>query len=185
MQVFAGNVLARGSGAMPNAIGATHVYQTYEAYKNGEGSGWELAKSVLYAGAPFTVGRGGKQPHHEEPQRVHEPIVSQSHAPGLSNRGYRPQPGERTTTQAEYRIQSSAERNFPGQQHEMNCAPQSCQQIIRASNGKNSTEAEMISSATTSANYNSKTGTAATKVPSILNAEGVKASNMPNKPEHI
>ena len=58
MQAFAGNVLARGSGAMPNAIGATQVYQTYEAYKNGEGSGWELAKSALYAGAPFAFGRG-------------------------------------------------------------------------------------------------------------------------------
>ena len=64
MQTFAGNVLARGSGAMPNAIGATQVYQTYEAYKNGEGSGWELAKSALYAGAPFAFGQGRKKTSH-------------------------------------------------------------------------------------------------------------------------
>jgi hypothetical protein len=104
---------------------------------------------------------------------------------GLSNRGYRPQPSERSMTKAEYKTQSSAERNFPGKQHEMNCAPQSCQQIVRASNGRNLTEVEIAASAKASANYDPKTGTVATKVPNVLKAEGVPAKTMPNKPENI
>jgi hypothetical protein len=103
----------------------------------------------------------------------------------LSERGYNPKPGERSMTKAEYKIQSSAERNFAGKQTGMNCALQSSQQIIRASNGKNLTEAQMIASGTTSANYNPKTGTNANRVPDVLKAEGVKAKNMPNKPTEI
>jgi hypothetical protein len=84
MQAFAGNVLARGSQAMPNAIGATQVAQTYEAYQNGEASGWEVAKSVLYTAAPFAFGKGGKKPHTQEPNntntgKAHESNTKQGH----------------------------------------------------------------------------------------------------------
>jgi hypothetical protein len=114
-----------------------------------------------------------------------EPISSSSDDPWLDRQGYRSQPGERTTTRTEYKTQESARRNFPGKQSEMNCALQSSQQVIRASNGKNLTEAEMITSGKSSAGYNPQTGTAANKIPNVLQAEGVKAKNMPNKPDKI
>jgi hypothetical protein len=47
------------------------VAQTYEGYKKGEGSAWDVAKSVLFTAMPFAAGRmGGKKPpvggHHEQ-----------------------------------------------------------------------------------------------------------------------
>jgi hypothetical protein len=63
VQAFAGKVLSGASGAAPNAIGATQVAQTYEDYKNGKGSAWDVAKSVLFTAMPFAAGRmGGKKP---------------------------------------------------------------------------------------------------------------------------
>jgi hypothetical protein len=71
VQAFAGKVLSGASGAAPNAIGATQVAQTYEDYKNGKGSAWDVAKSALFTAMPFAAGRmGGKKPpvgeHHEQ-----------------------------------------------------------------------------------------------------------------------
>jgi ParB-like nuclease domain len=104
---------------------------------------------------------------------------------GLENRGYSPKADERRTTKVEHKTQSSAKRNFPGQQNEMNCASQSCQPIIRASTGHNLSEAEMSYIAKWEANYESKVGTPASQVPNILNSQGVAAKTMSNTPHEI
>jgi hypothetical protein len=65
-QAFMGHLLAKGSGAAPNAVGATQAYQAYQAYQQGEGSGWEAAKSMLYAGMPFATNRLNRKPQRPE-----------------------------------------------------------------------------------------------------------------------
>ncbi len=71
VQAFAGKVLSGASGAAPNAIGASEVAKTYDAYKKGEASPLDVFKSGVYAVMPFVGGRmGGKKPpagtHHEQ-----------------------------------------------------------------------------------------------------------------------
>jgi hypothetical protein len=183
----ASKTVATSGKYAPLAMQGKDVVDNVGKYQRGEIKAEDLVQSVAGLGTA-TVGMKAanrmdrslsSKPTKSAPD-VTQPDV------GLSNRGYRPRPGERTMTKAEYKIQSSAERNFPGKQTEMNCAPQSCQQIIRASNGRNLTEAEMVTSAKTSAGYNAQQGgTKTDKVPNILKAEGVQAKNMPNKPEAI
>jgi hypothetical protein len=160
------------------------VVDKFGQYQRGEIKAEDVVQSVAGLGTA-TVGMKTANRMDRSLSTKPELHVEQQPDVGLSNRGYRPQPGERTMTREEYKIQSSAARNFPGKQTEMNCAPQSCQQIIRASNGRTLSEAEMATSAKTSANYNPKTGTLASRVPDVLRAEGVKATTMPNKPERI
>jgi hypothetical protein len=155
-----------------------------------------MTRPISEREAGTIVGTGPSPTTTRPPQRSHSaenetttqlasPKPSTGEPGGLENRGYKPQPGERSMTKEEYKIQSSAQRNFAGKQSEMNCALQSSQQVIRGSNGKNLTEAEMITSGKASAGYNPQTGTAAGKIPNVMQAEGVKAKNMPNKPADI
>ena len=83
------------------------------------------------------------------------------------------------------RSQLNPEDIFPGQQTGNNCAPQSCQQIVRVATGNNLSEADMAASAQASGGYDPNLGTPANRIPDILDANGVPASNIPNTPESI
>jgi Domain of unknown function (DUF4157) len=180
----ASKTVSTGGKYAPLAMQGKDVVDKFGQYQRGEIKAEDVVQSVAGLGTA-TVGMKTANRMDRSLSTKPELNVAQQPDVGLSNRGYKPQPGERTMTREEYKIQSSAARNFPGKQTEMNCAPQSCQQIIRASNGRTLSEAEMAASAKTSANYNPKTGTLASRVPDVLRAEGVKATTMPNKPERI
>jgi Domain of unknown function (DUF4157) len=104
---------------------------------------------------------------------------------GLENRGYRPQTGERRTTKVEYKRQSSAERNFPGEQSYENCIPQSSQQMTRASTGKKLSEAEMEEIAWKTTDYDRNEGTTIRMAPNILHSQGVESGLYLNNAENI
>ena len=104
---------------------------------------------------------------------------------GLENRGHHPKADERQTTQPEHKVQSSAQRNFPGEQSHENCGLQSCQQIIRASTGKNLSEAEMEAIALKLTDYDPEIGIPVKDLPKILESQGVGANTYGNTPENI
>jgi hypothetical protein len=104
---------------------------------------------------------------------------------GNALKGYQPKAGERSTTQVEYKKQSSAQRNFPGKQNFENCGPQSCQQIIKAATGQHFSEAEMERIAFDTTNYKPGKGTDYDQLPNILNHVGVGSGLYLNNPENI
>ncbi len=79
----------------------------------------------------------------------------------------------------------SPEENFPGQQSGNNCAPQSCQQVIRQATGTNHSEAEMEQIAQGTGAYDPASGTHPGGEADILNAGGVPAHTQPGTPENI
>jgi hypothetical protein len=104
---------------------------------------------------------------------------------GLENRGYHPKADERRTTKVEYKTQSSAKRNFPGQQNHENCVLQSSQQITRASNGKNLSEVDMEKIAKKVTDYERDQGTTVSQAPNILETQGVRSNLYLNDAENI
>ena len=79
----------------------------------------------------------------------------------------------------------AARRNFPGKQNGNNCAPQSCQQIIRNAKGRNLSEAEMEQLAQGTGEYNPALGTTSGGEAKILQAGGVPAHTEANTPANI
>jgi Domain of unknown function (DUF4157) len=184
----ASKTVSTGGKYAPAAMQGKDVADNVGKYQRGEIKAEDLVQSAM----DLTTSTAGMKTANRMDRSLSNkptksaPDVAQPDV-GLSNRGYRPKPGERTMTREEYKTQSSAARNFPGKQNDYNCAPQSCQQIIRASNGKNLSEAEMATLAKDHANYKSGVGggTPAGKVPEILKAGGVEAQKMVNTPEKI
>jgi hypothetical protein len=117
----------------------------------------------------------------------YEPLKRQYFAArqGSALEGHTLQPGERTTTQAEYKVQSSAKRNFLGQQSYKNCGPQTCQQIIYAITGRKLSEAEMESIAFETTNYDRRDGTQLVQLPNLLRSQGIESGLYINDPENI
>jgi hypothetical protein len=104
---------------------------------------------------------------------------------GNALQGYQPKVGERSTTQVEHKIQSSATRLFPGEQWAQNCAPESCRQIIRASTGEKLSETDIQGVAAEVTKFHPLQGTPAKQVYKILEDRGVGTNNYANTPENI
>ena len=80
----------------------------------------------------------------------------------------------------------AARRSFPGQQHGNNCAPQSCQQILRNARGRNLSEAEMEQLAQGTGHYDPAHGSTPGVGPAeFLKAGGVPAHTEPGTPANI
>jgi hypothetical protein len=104
---------------------------------------------------------------------------------GSALQGYQPQAGQRSTTQVDHKIQSSATRLFPGKQSEENCGLQVCQQLIRASTGAKNSEAEMAEIGKNIAGYDPEVGTPVNQIPNLLRNQGVGANTYENTPDNI
>jgi uncharacterized Zn-binding protein involved in type VI secretion len=79
----------------------------------------------------------------------------------------------------------AARNNFPGQQNWYNCGPQSCQQVIRASTGRNISEVEMEQIAFQSRAYTPQDGTINKDMANILKTAGVPAHSEPGTPQNV
>jgi hypothetical protein len=81
----------------------------------------------------------------------------------------------------------AATRNFPGRQSENSgaCAVQSCQQIVRASTGRNPSEAEMRATAARVGGYDSERGMTPAGRAAVLQEYGVASHQEPGTPENI
>ncbi len=104
-----------------------------------------------------------------------DPLVQQGGSPG----------GLRAADGSGGRPDLTPEENFPGQQKGNNCAPQSCQQIIRQATGKSYTEAQMEQMGQDSGAYDPKVGTTAGGEADILKQGGVDAHTQAQTPENI
>lgn len=104
-----------------------------------------------------------------------DPVVQQGESPG----------GLRAADESGDRPDLTPEENFPGQQKGNNCAPQSCQQVIRQATGIDYSEAEMADRAQQTGMYDPARGTTVGGEADILNASGVPAHTEAPTPENI
>lgn len=117
---------------------------------------------------------GGKPAETPGASGSGDPVVQQGESPGglrAAEDGVRPD--------------LSPEENFPGPQSGNNCAPQSCQQIIRQATGVSHSEAAMEGIAQRSGAYTPENGTYAGGEADILNEAGVPAHTQAQTPENI